>query len=440
MRHRLLPLSLLALLASGCERMPEDPIFVHGRLLHADGSPRADTPLRLERARVYSYGSSVPEEERDTRFKPYSEGASRASGDFTLEALAGDTAVEELNGYEQYHFRVVPPLDEDGHGVFVAFVFWDDVELPEMRPWDSGLTVSDGLQGPTLSFGAAPPVPQTPPSAKLTEYWDQNTNTTMPLSPSTPEPVMHLHGEGGLVWQWFRATSPWTPSPYVLEDFAGVEAQLRALSAGLWFFNPLGGESSTLDFRMEWRTPRKALPVGTLRPVSRGAACSPAPVEGPCPYTDGKLTVQETHPGSQQPGPGNEGGFGVEALTFTLNAPARPRRLVIRGLETTLNYLDRIRVVLEGSGDGDTWGRLADIPVIHFDKNDSRRNYYQYPLFGTDAASPFDPPMDAYTPSLYLDEPLTGDAPVRYLRLRVTAEDGESAGRLYSLAELSVFE
>lgn len=439
MRHRLLPLSLLALLGSGCERMPEDPIFVHGRLLRADGSPRAGAPLRVERARQHFYESDLPVEQQDRSFKPYSEGRSEDSGYFTLEVISGDTTLEDLYSYEQYRFRVSPPLEEDGHGVFAAFFFRDDVELPELRAWDSGFTVSDGPQGATLSFNAAPPVPEQPPAAELPQYWDSDDVTPTYIPPSTPQPVVQLHGEGGLVWQQFKATSPWLPSPYVLEDFAGVEAQVRALSAGEWYFSPLGAQGSALQFRLEWRTPRKSLPAGTLRPVSRGAACAPLPRQGVCPYTDGKLTAQTTLGDSQEPGPLSSD-FGVEALTFTLDAPARPRRVVIRGLETTLEYLPALRVVLEGSGDGATWVPLSNIPIVAFDPSDITRFTYEYTLAGTDADSPFDPPMDAFTPSLFLDEPLTGEAPVRHVRLRVTAADGVTEGELYSLAELSLFE
>jgi hypothetical protein len=441
MRSSLPPLSLLALLATGCERMPEDPVFLYGRVTHADGSPAAGAPLRLERAldtRSQGPGNPYEQEEYTWEYAPYSEGTSEAEGYFTLEALSGDVYSNAYYSFQQHRFRVSPPLEADGHGVFVAFFFRDDVELPPLRPWASGFTVSDGPEGPRLSFAPAPSVPELPPSAELPIIYQDADMASEPMEPSTPEPVVQLLGEGGLVWQQRQAASPWVPSPYVLEDFSGVEAQVRAASVGQWYFEPLGAQFSDLTFRMEWRSPRVALPAGTRRPVSRGAACSPPPAQGACPYTDGKLATVEFGP-PVEPGPGDDG-LSPGSLTLTLDAPARPRRMVVRGLETTLVYLERLRVVLEGSGDGVAWSKLADVPVVNFDPEDRLRQGYLYSFTDTDTDSPFDGPLVLFAPPLFLDAPLTGETPVRHVRLRVTAEDGRSLGGLSKLAELSLFE
>ncbi|MFP2932887.1 hypothetical protein ACLESO_48620 [Pyxidicoccus sp. 3LG] len=439
MRHLLLPLPLLALLASGCERMPEDPVFLYGRLLKADGSPHAGGPLRVERALNEQYVNGVHDPEAEWAFEPYSEGASQGSGDFTLEVISGDAFTENDYLYAEHRFRVYPPLDEEGNGVSVAFFFQDDVELPTLRPWASGLTVSSGPQGPTLSFAPAPPAVEIPAAAKLSERYDPETENTFLIPPSTPEPVLQLHEGAELVWQQAKAASPWVPSPYVLEDFRGVEAQVRAYSAGQWYFEPLGAQSSNVSFRLEWRSPRLALPSGTLRPVSRGAGCNVPPVDGACPFTDGKLSRQETAPGSQQPGPETPEGFGVEAVSFSLPAPARPRRLVVRALETTLGYLPRLRLVLEGSIDAVDWSPLGEFPIVLFDESE-RDHIYDYPLMDSHEDSPFDGPLEVFNPPLFLDLPLTGETTVRHVRLRVTAPDGSSPGRLWKMAELSLFE
>ncbi|NMO13783.1 hypothetical protein HPC49_02025 [Pyxidicoccus fallax] len=437
MRFRLLCFPLLALLASGCERMPEDPVFIYGRLLNADGSPRANTPLRVERSsKSPSYtGYPVGGEVVDLGYRPYSEGTSEAAGYFTLETLAGDITTENAYVYEQYRFRVFPPLEADGHGVFAAFSFRDDVELPLLRTWDSGFTVSDGAQGPTLTFAAAPPVPETPPSGEVPTIWDGNTSEPRPAPPTTPEPVLHLHGPDGLLWEQFRATSPWVVSPYVLEDFTGPEAQLRAVSTGLWFFYPLGADGSDLDFRVEWRTPRKPLPPGALRPVSRGAACGPVHTPGPCPYTDGKLAIQNTVPPSTQPGASP---VGLESLTFTLDRAVLPRRVVVRGLKPLFTPRQQARVILEGSENGDTYEPLADVPVVLPNPYDPWGHYVGLTA-GTEADSPFDPPLDPYRTTLFLDAPLTASKPVRFVRLRVM-QDGNSPLWMEKLAEVSVFE
>ncbi|MCP3143958.1 hypothetical protein [Pyxidicoccus xibeiensis] len=434
MRH-LLPLSLLALLASGCERMPEDSVFLYGRLLKEDGSPQAGS-LRVERALNRSFVDGQYNPEVDWNFEPYSEGDSQDSGDFTLEIVYGDTYVEDLYSYASHRFRVYPPLDADGNGVFVAFFFQDDVELPALRPWTSGLAVTSGPEGPTLSFAPAPPGPEVPPAGRQREFYD-NEGNVVPRPPSTTMPVVQLHGAGALVWQQLQAASPWVPSPYVLEDFQGVEAQVRALSADEWYFEPLAAQYSSVTFRMEWRSPRVAVPPGGLTPISRGAGCSAAPVDGACPFTDGKLLPRDTLPESQQPGAGSD--FGVEAVSFTLPAPARPRRLVVRALETTLGYTPRMRLVLEGSTDAVSWAPLGDFPIVNYDEKDRNRELYSYALTN-DEDSPFDAPIVVFNGPLFLDAPLTGDAPVRHVRLRVTGEDGKTPGRLLKLAELSLFE
>ncbi|MCY1018755.1 hypothetical protein [Pyxidicoccus sp. MSG2] len=436
MRASTVTLPLLALLATGCERMPEDPVFMYGEVKHADGSPAGSTPLRVDRA-LDTANDLLAVEGRVWNYEPYSEGLTEASGRFTLEALSGDTQYEGYfpeggyYGYLQHRFRVYPPLDEGGNGIFVAFSFYDDVELPPLQRWDSGLAVGPG---PSLTFAPTPPAPRTPPSATVPEIMQGNEEPVL-VPPSTPEPVVQLHGGDGLVWQQEHAASPWALSPYVLEDFGGVEAQVRAVSVGQWYFEPLAAEGSTLTFRQEWRSPRVPLPAGTLRPVSRGMPCSPAPVDRPCPYTDGKLEAVLTRPEGEQ---GDD--LGVEALTFSLNTPARLRRVVVRNLEGTLGYQGRIRLVLEGSVDGGEWAPLGSFTVVNFDRDDPTRYIYQFSLLDTDTDSPFDGPMELYTPHVFLDAPLTGELPVRHVRLRMTSEEGSLTGLLWRLGEVSLFE
>jgi hypothetical protein len=434
-------LPLLALLVTGCERMPEDPIFMYGQVKHLDGSPAGGTPLRMDRA-LDSFdhlpGGSHYLEGRVWKYEPFSEGTTEASGRFTLEALSQDLSAEafvEESGYQGtlwHRFRVSPPLEADGSGVFVAFVADDDVELPPLQPWASGFAVGDGA---SLTFAAAPRAPELPPSATLPQVSVGGSEDPIIAPPSTPEPVVQLVGGDGLVWQQVAATSPWTPSPYVLEDFDGVEAQVRAATAGQWYFEPLLAEPSSLTFRMEWRSPRVALPAGARRPVSRGRPCSPGPVDRPCPYTDGKLESVVT----LLPSDGSIFDGGVESLTFTLDAPTRLRRLVVRNLETTLDYQPRMRVVLEGSADGEAWTQLGSfVHVNHSD--DPSRSLLDFALRDTATDSPFDGPMELWTPPVFLDAPLTGELPVRYVRLYVAPEDGTWKGRLWKLGEVSLFE
>ena len=445
MRASSLCLPLLALLATGCEPMPEDPVFIHGRLLRADGASRAGAPLTLERGRMDPRilepdGDFDYEKEPSMIYAPYSTGTTDAEGYFTLEALSGDTYLESQSNILRDRFRVAPPLEADGHGVFVSFLFDNDVELPPLQPWASGFAVNDGPGGRTLSFAAAPPAPELPPSGTfppgtLEEYYGSGETPPELLSSSLPEAVVLLHGEGGLVWQQMKAASPWTPSPYLLEDFAGVEAQLRAATLGQWYFEPLGGLYSNLEFHMEWRTARLPLPAGGLRPVSRGATCSPSPVQGACPFTDGKLASVKAGP---EKTPSERKEQGVTSLTFTLEAPARPQRLVVRGLVTNLNLQPRIQLVLEGSPDGLTWSPLSTHSIVNFDPEDPRRLSFR--VSGVHSDSPFDGPVRLLEPPIFLDTALTVATPVRHVRLSVKPEGRVVTGRLMRLGEVSLFE
>ncbi|RKH49410.1 hypothetical protein D7W81_41505, partial [Corallococcus aberystwythensis] len=128
-----------------------------------------------------------------------------------------------------------------------------------------------------------------PPTADTMELQDANTGDFVPILPTDPEPLLWVTSGGELLWRQPGRTSPWTPGPYVLEDFALPRVQLRAASAGTWMYSPLGGEPGSVEFRLEWRTGAEPLPAGTLRPVSRGATCEPS-FPDVCPWTDGLLT------------------------------------------------------------------------------------------------------------------------------------------------------
>lgn len=430
MRHLIPPLALLALLSStGCERQPEDPVFVYGRLKHLDGSPSVDTPLMLER-KVHTRAGMV--DPSAGPFEPYLESRSERTGDFTLEILYGDTQDDGFSDFVQYRFRVTPPL-EDGHGVFSSFVFYDDVELPTLRPWAPHLALTRGAEGPELSFDAAPPPPPLPPSAKLPEVYSPDTQEPLYIEPLTPYPVVQLHGPGGRVWEAHDPASPWKPHPYLLEDFPGLEAQVRAVTLGSWNFYPLAANGSNVSYRVEWRGPRLPVPSGTLRPISRGAPCGPSPTGAPCPYTDGSLLLVRTDP--------DRDNSGVSDVTLEWETPIRPRRAVIRNLEVLTGYAPLMHVRVEGSLDGASWSTLAEVAYRNFDPDDLQGPLFSTTLESAEADSPYgDGPLDVQRKARFLDVPLSGDAPARLVRLQVKSEDGTSTLFIYALAELSVFE
>ncbi|RKH54939.1 hypothetical protein D7V93_24255, partial [Corallococcus llansteffanensis] len=241
-----------------------------------------------------------------------------------------------------------------------------------------------------------------------------------------------------LLWRQTGTTSPWTPSLYLLEDFASPQVQLRAISVGFFGFSPLGGGSSALDFRVEWRTAHEPLPAGTLRPVSRGATCVPSIPEG-CPWTDGRLeTVALSNPKTDPR---------VYGLTVTLPQPTRPRHAVVRGLRHAHGYEGKEWLVLEGSLDGEHWQLLNRTVLRDMDSRTRAVNAVLHNPYG-DLAPQDSPYGDA--PILLGDEepvfielPLSDAEPARYVRLSVELLDFEgstSPGALMKLAEFSVFE
>jgi hypothetical protein len=429
-------LALLPLLATGC-RYPDDPIFAYGRALHADGSPLAGATLTVERAPPRPLEEELEGIKGPPAFSPYGTSTTQANGDFTQQFLAGDVEETDLGSgaYVQYRFRMALPLEE-GQGSFLSFTFTGDVELPTLQPWDARFTVGGSSQEPTLSFASAPAAAELPPSGKeriLIVRDEAGGESQVTLHPTAPEPIVQLLTGGELLWLQHGVSSPWVPGPYVLEDFASPEAQLRAVSLGVWTFSPLGSTSSYVDFRQEWRTPRLPLPGGASRPVSRGASCQPSPV-GACPWTDGQLTpVDFTDNLNEAP----------QSLVITLAEPKQLVRAVIRGLKYGHVYVGAERLRLEGSADGESWAPLANVLLRNRSRRDANlQAVNEFFADNTSWDSPFDRPLELYSQlPVFLDVPLESAGPVRHVRLQVEIDSTERPIRgLFSLAEVSLFE
>ena len=435
MRHVRHLCLVLCLLATGC-RYPEDPFFAYGRALGANGEPLAGATLSLERfpQPPRDFGE---EPEGPPAFTPYGTATTQADGDFTLQFLSGDVEESAADGsfYVQHRFRLALP-QENGQGTFVSFIFTGDMELPTLRPWEAQLTVSQEQAGPTLSFAPAPPPAALPPSGRNRVLILGPEGETQVEVPSTvPEPIVQLFSGGGRLWMQQGVSSPWRPSPYVLEDFASPEAQLRAVSLGAWFFSPLGSAGSAVDFRQEWRTARLPLPAGASRPISRGASCQPSP-PGACPWTDGQLASVPFFSEDLDEAP--------TSLVITLAEPRRLSRAVIRGLEHSHLFTGTERLRLEGSVDGASWLPLADLVLRTRSFEQAALNSLNEGFAHTTSwDSPFDGQLEQSNRlPLFVDVPLQSAEPVRHFRLQVEAESEELSGRrlLFSLAEVSLFE
>jgi hypothetical protein len=310
------------------------------------------------------------------------------------------------------------------------------MELPPLQLWDARLTVGESPQGPTLSFAPAPPASELPPAGKprvilFSAPGEEDETVTMPAS-TTPEPIVLLLSGGERLWMEPGVSTPWVPSPYMLEDFANPEAQLRAASLGDWNFSPLGSTSSHVLFRQEWRTPHVPLPAGASRPISRGASCEPSFPEG-CAFTDGRLTpvdFAELEPFEAFP----------RFITVTLAEPTHLKRAVIRGLRLQHVFDGQERLKLEGSTDGEHWEPLVDRVLLDRTRREAVLQSENERL-AQDTAwnSPFDEKLELFEDApLFLDLPLETAEPVRQIRLSVQTEGSSRA--LLSLAEVSLFQ
>ncbi|MBU8896798.1 hypothetical protein KRR26_14360 [Corallococcus sp. M34] len=419
--------------AAGCGRYLEDPIFAYGRVLNADGSGHPVEALAVDRSQ---HGFDFSTGSWPVDFKPFSSISANDAGDFTLEILKGDSDPTPETVGEGYRFRMALPLDASGQGAILSFLFDDDVELPPLQPWAANLAATPG---PRLTFAPAPPSPTRPITAQPPLTVDDGTSGEDTLEPSVPRPSVWLSSGSATFWYQWDVTSPWEPNPYVMEDFAAPDAQLRALSVGGWGFKPLGAEGSYVSFRMEWRTGRIPLGAGALRPVSRGASCQPSPSDV-CPWTDGKPDAVGLNTTSSDP----RGPSPTQELRLSLAAPARLKRAVVRALDFPLQPQATARVRLEGSADGEQWNLLQEAPA---DAVEITR-HMTWRTFGTIADysakdSPYgDPPFNPETEPHYLDFPLNDIGLVRYVRLTVLQQKGTQIDTwgMSRLGELSLFE
>ncbi|MFP2926510.1 hypothetical protein ACLESO_15075 [Pyxidicoccus sp. 3LG] len=429
MRRTLLSgLLLVSLGSASCAPYPDTPLFFYGMALRADGSPFRETELSLEGGQRREHTSEP------LVFTPYGTTTTRDNGAFVLEILAGDISPSaagldsSLGPNYRERFRVATPV-EDGRAAFVSFTQVNgggDAELPVLRVWEADLSWSETPAGRVLTFAPPPSVPE-PPRGVVAVPDDTTAYPESPSGnqedPSLPLPALQLYGREGLIWHEEAVTSPRHLPPWLLEDFGTPEAQVRVVSANHWQRDALTSDEAWLQFRVEWRNPRLPLPEGTLRPLSRGAACHPA-LDAACPFTDGLLTerrLSELWPRGSSPD--------LRRVGVRLEAPARISRVVIRNLATHGQQL-----LIEGSEDGVQWRELARRTLGERYTTGVSRAFRAE----TEADSPWDAPLPA-DGHVFLDIPLPDGPQVQYVRL-VSPSRHPFEVEATSIAELSLFE
>ncbi|WP_164011915.1 hypothetical protein [Pyxidicoccus trucidator] len=388
--HRLLPLCVAL---GGCALEPDDPIYLSGTVLQADGSPWRGGPLSLLRPRkvdfrLNEFGSEV----FSTRYEPWAGVTPDAEGLFLHRLNARDVGADGLDHPHPWTdvtaFQLHLPR-EDGGKDFLSFQATLDADLPPLRPWESHARTVDEAGGVRLDWEPVVPTADIP----------------------EPEYFVLLQGQDGVAWKVLAGSdAPWL-TPELAEDFT-TQARVQAVSKGarVWFKN-------TLYYNAVSESPPVPLPFAGQVPASRGAGCAlkSGPLE-PCPFTDGRLTLARV---------GTRKESLPEELFILLKEPVRPRRVILRGLDSLGDVLH-----VEGSVDGTTWLPLGDSAP--------------FPPFGTSVPAPYvDDPAEQAAEELYLDVALAAEAPaVSRLRLWLTARysDGSTGvGQFSRLREVSVF-
>ncbi|KFA88300.1 hypothetical protein [Archangium violaceum] len=433
-RH-LLP---LAALLAGCQLYPEDPLFAYGQMSRADGTPASGATLSFERALSYRpgpYPTLIPPD-----FSPHATATTRADGAYILELVAGATVERVMTeagpDLRLYRFRAVSPVEEGRAAILSFLLLGGDVELPPLRPWVADLSVGEGAEGrPSVSFAPMPLRPEPPPTGTWQSSSHPQTGEPIYDLGTIPHPVVQLVHGGAVLWQEEVEGSPWTVAPWLREDFEGLEVMVRAQTTGDWRFTPLGGRGSSLGYRLEWRSERLPMPGAGLRPVSRGASCEPLPAGATvCPWTDGQLASVKLPLVSTQPEKW------PEELRLTLAAPARPSRIVLRGLAADYFNSPVKRLFIEGSEDGERWVSLGEVvrPALDGVERAGYRDHREVDWAGD---NPLDPALQVdLAANLYLEGALRTEVAVRHVRLRGVLAGSTRPIELKALREVSLFE
>ncbi len=416
-------LLLAGLLVAGCERHLEDPIFAYGSALDGTGAAWSGAALTVERAeRLQGRDpASSPVE-----YQPFRELTSAADGEFVFEVLLRDARwLQRGQDYVARQFRASTPV-VDGRQSWLTFDLYDDVELPPLGLWKSDLRTDE--RG--LWFAAAPPAVVRPPSAKVMPAPTYPDGTEASDQGPPPVPVVQLlsGADGALVWQQTNAASPWRPSPWILEDFPELQAQVRAATWGAWYFEPLGGRSSQTQFRLDWRSERVPWPSGAMKPISRGTPGWPEVGES-CPWTDGKLESVAL---------ASEHAISADELGVVLPRRAHLTRAVVRGLYVNqLDYWESSTgmptLEVEGSSDGTDWVSLGTAPV----EGKPEMSLFSNGLAGA-SPGPGDPQLRTQRGYLFGDIPLSANTEAMRVRLKVMHQGMRL--QLWEIAELSLFE
>jgi hypothetical protein len=274
---------------AGCEVDPEDPLFVHGRVEHADGGAAEGVPVSVRRS-VVRAPERLPEPEKPLewellRDEPLAvQPVTRADGTFVGEVLRMDTLLVEDGAVWPRVLQVRAQAEAELPEVRASAVLTDDdVQLPPLRQWRGQVVLTVlGEEGFAVSLSAPPP--------ELGGAGAGREAVSVEL----------VDALGDVAWRQSYGKERDFVSRRVLEvGVAGVRAVQRV--RGTWPFRSLLREPSTppVEFSLERALPTVPLPFEGRTPVSRGATCPDLAPEGPCPLADGRYAPVAIPPSLQ---------------------------------------------------------------------------------------------------------------------------------------------
>ncbi len=340
--------------ATGCVESalkPDDPVKVTGKALNDDQTPISNVELVLGRSESSTCAFAT------SNFAPVKTGQ---DGSWTWSGLGKDTQ----NGSVARCFRASLPSSADGAFAWHDFlVQLTEVKVPDLRRWAGQPAAAQTTTGAQVTF-AAPAI----------------TGATV------GRVELRRSNSAQLWWMMQTPTSPVALSDEVLEDAADLQAQLFATGET---------KDSGTTFKSSWGSARTAVTGHGKVPVSRGAACTFIDNQ-PCRLTDGEpLPVTATSDSAAPLEPK------VTLASAKLLKKAVLRGVVVSGTAKSL--------VLEGSADGTTFQKLAEV---------------------TEGAA---------LVNGFHELTLTSSAPVSVIRLRALDQASQPA-RFSGAAEISLFE
>jgi hypothetical protein len=294
----------VAMVLTGCVQSalnPTDKVVLSGAAQNEDKSPLSSTELSLER----SSGSAC------LIVAAFAKPSTDAQGAFTSNLTGADSQ----NGDVARCFRLALPAGAKGAAVWADFLVQvTDVKVPTLQQWNGAVSASAAAAGAEFKY----------------------TDLSGTHGLNGLDYTVEARAGNGTVWMVEKAASPVAFSDYVLEDFTVTATAIAS--------TPVKGSGTT--FTLRYQTDATTLPLRTLVPVSRGAACAYTGAPAVCPLTDGKTDRVQF-------------AAGIPDVTVTLATAKVLKKAVLRGAQ----FSAPATVVLEGSADGTTWTSLATVAV-----------------------------------------------------------------------------